>query len=181
MENDENGLKLNISDTNNSPSSINIFKPDYNSQNYENNIKFIKWKKLIVEKYGPKSQFYTCSYDNIIFCPILDNENINYLTSPCSICKNDICFFCKKNFKRDYTNCCLRQIFHYMHEEGIRHLISEQDEIQKYEKNLFYYFLIPCINYIFLIFFFTIFYFIDWYILMKNIILMKKDIWMCFI
>ena len=154
MENDENELKLNISDNNNPPSSINIFKPDYNSQNYENNTKFIKWKKLMLEKNGPESLFYTCSYDNIIFCPILDYQNKKDLKSPCPICKNDICFFCKKTFKRDHANCCLRQIFRYMHKDGIRLLNSEQDKIENYDKKSFYFFLIPCINFIFLINFF---------------------------
>ena len=146
MENDEYNKKLNDFD-NNSPSLINVFKPDYKNQNFENSNEFQKWKKTMINKYGEKGKFYQCSYDNIVFYSLYSDNQKDEIGF-CTICHNGICYFCKKKLVREYGNCCLKQIFNYMHKDGIRFLNSDKGKINKLHKKAFIFFLIPCLNFI---------------------------------
>lgn len=150
MENDNYAIRLNETDNKDS-SLINVFKPDYRNQNFENSIEFQNWKKTMINKYEEEGKFYNCSYDNIIFYSIETNYKEDDKAT-CPKCNRPICYFCKKEFGRRYYICCLRQIFNHMHKDGIRLLNSEVDKLDDYDGKAFKYFLIPCINFLFFIF-----------------------------
>ena len=44
-----------------------IFKSDYKYQKLNNNIKFKKWKKEMLKKYGIEAKLFYCKKDNIYF------------------------------------------------------------------------------------------------------------------
>ena len=149
MENDDYSIKINDDSDNNS----DIFKPDYKDQEFTKTADFQKWKKQMFDKHGKKGKFYTCSYDNIMFYSLdLGEEDDNIEESAiCPKCRSRICFFCKYNCTMENRdNCCYRQILHCMHKNGIKFLNSKKEEIEDYDNKVFYFFLIPCINFILL-------------------------------
>jgi hypothetical protein len=97
MENDDE-YEITINKDPFNDSEIDIFKPDYKNQKFENSIDFKKWKKSVIDKRGSNGHFYSCSYDNIIFYSI-NSEDENEESGVCPICYKEICFFCKKEYK----------------------------------------------------------------------------------
>ena len=151
MENDDdNTLKINDDPDNN----FDIFKPDYKDQSFEKSAKFKNWKKSMIDKHGKKGRFFTCFNDNIVFYSLDSEENKIGECSFCPKCHSEICFFCKKSFiMENRENCCFRQILHCMHKNGIKFLNSKKEELEKeedYDSKAFYFFLIPCVNFILL-------------------------------
>ena len=90
-----------------------IYELDFENQNLENNLKYQKWKKVMLDKYGNNIKIFKCNYDRILFC-IKDcelKENIPYFKK-CPKCKNYICYFCSYySSKNNYNSlfCCFKR------------------------------------------------------------------------
>ena len=93
----------------NSPEK-NMFKFDYDNQNMDDNINFLKWKESIVEKNNNnKLKLFKCQEDKIFFYSSLED----YYLGLCPLCHQYICFFClfpSQNNNRTSKICCLKRL-----------------------------------------------------------------------
>jgi len=124
----------------------NIYEFDYVNQNFENNLKYQKWKKAMIGKYGNNIKIFKCKKDRILFF-IKDYElkkNIPYFKK-CPKCKNLICYFCSySSFEYNYIFCCLKR------EISIYSDNSSASAKKDLNENLFDFisFLIPGLNFV---------------------------------
>ena len=105
-------MEIEINDFNENENGIDeVYKLDYDNQNFENNVKYQEWKKFMIDKYGNNIKIFKCKNDRILFC-IKDCElkrNISYFKE-CPKCKNLICYFCSySSSEKDYIFCCLKR------------------------------------------------------------------------
>ena len=88
----------------------NLFKLDYLDQNINDNIKLLKWKKLIIEKNKNNRNLilFKCIKDKVLFYDTYEN----YYLGLCPICKKYICYFCSfqnNSFNKSDIICCLKR------------------------------------------------------------------------
>ena len=88
----------------------NIFRLDYNEQNINSNLDFLKWKKSMLENYGKDAKLFHCLEDKIYFC--VSKKEFDY-NNACPICKRGICYFCNSNGSHEGC-CCIRYKFYSM-------------------------------------------------------------------
>lgn len=129
-------MEIEINDFNENENGIDeVYKLDYDNQNFKNNVKYQEWKKFMIDKYGNNIKIFKCKNDRIlfnfliylrkfkylflgnniytftVFC-IKDCElkkNISYFKE-CPKCKNLICYFCSySSSEKDYIFCCLKR------------------------------------------------------------------------
>ena len=152
MENDEKNAGLLIGNKNIDPYSSNIFKPDYDYQNLENNLEYQRWHLSLINKYGNRGKLYKCSKDGILFY-IPDEKAIrnNFINEGlCPVCKERICYFCSK-ISDSFFNCCIRKKLSDMYCGGKEMSNSKIKDLNDYEEAAFIYYLIPVINITFFI------------------------------
>ena len=135
-----------INDFNENENGIDdIYEFDYDNQTFENNLKYQKWKKFMIDKYGNNIKIFKCKYDRILFC-IKDYELKKYISyfKKCPKCNNLICYFCSySSSKNDYIFCCLKR-------EIYKHSDNASDLAKKDLKDNFLdfiSFLIPGVNF----------------------------------
>lgn len=158
MENEEKGIGLIENENFN---TLNAFKPEFDAQKLENNKNFQNWKQAMIDKYGIKGKLYKCPDDKIFFYTS-DEENgrVHESEGICPLCKNKVCYFCKKKVGYDWIHCCLKRKFVRMKKEGKDNLNAKMSDLGDYEKAFLKYFLIPGLN---IIFFIGIFFNITYY------------------
>ena len=138
MENDKNDL-------NNTENLLtgDVYKIEHSNQNVDNNIKYQKWKKDMLNKYGNNLILVNCNKDNVIFCA--KREKKKSYKFKCPICDNFICSFCLKSFNSDFHDCCIRGRF-----KTILHDTPECAE-GIFVESIEYLLLIPFISFIYVI------------------------------
>ena len=103
MENESN-----IIDTINETIQINdnkIFKFDYENQQLESNLNYIKWKDSNIKEYGNNAKLFKCKKCKIFFySKYEDIIKKPYYLAPCLICKQYICYFCSYSYIRPQEN-----------------------------------------------------------------------------
>lgn len=130
----------------------NIFKPDYNDQNLDNNRNYQNWKSAMIDKYGNNGKFYKCPNDKIFFYTSNEENRKNHENEgKCPLCKKEICFFCMKNASSGYCHCCLKKKYFVMCAEGKSNLNEKMSDLGDYEQAFIKFFLIPGVNIIFFI------------------------------
>ena len=151
MENDEKITGLVIGEKNIDSYSSNIFKPEYESQNLDNNLDYQKWYSSMINKFNNKGKLYKCSKDNILFY-ISDEESGNRHINEgfCPICQKTICYFCSKD-SGSFFNCCIRKKLCEMYYAGLEMTKEKIGELNDYERAAFTYYLIPGVNITFFI------------------------------
>ena len=145
MENEENNKNDELNNIEELANS-DYYKLDYSGQNMNNNIKFQKWKKDMINLYGKKLVLIKCSKDNLFFC-VDKTKNINQYRYKCPFCNKFICSFCLKPFKDNYEfkDCCFRGRMKTIPHEG-----------PEFAKDIFdqwieYLLLIPFVSFIYII------------------------------
>ena len=111
--------EINLIDTYlNEPMGINnnkIFKYDYENQQLESNLNYIKWKDSNIKEYGNNAKIFKCKKCKILFYSKYDDimKKPFYLT-PCLICNQYICYFCSYSYihpqEKDKVFCCYKRI-----------------------------------------------------------------------
>ena len=157
MENDENKNCLNI-DVNNEQNLKSCYKLDYQNQPL-NNTEFINWKKNMFEKYGKDAKLIKCKGENILFYI----SNGEYKSNPiykfnCPSCKKSVCYFCSRitDIVGDNGKCCIkRRIIYLIKNSGFMFIKENNDDYNSMK----FFLLIPFINLIYLIGFFSSFLF----------------------
>ena len=158
MENDEFLKEINIIE-NDSYELKNAFKLDYLNQDFNNNIEYQKWKKLMLKKYGRYAKQFKCLKDKIIFYTSYDDcrSDPSY-KGECPICKQQICYFCSNSNvnENDIVICCLRRrINKLLFYDGLRYIKKlNKYDIDKQHLSDHYLFLIsfiPLLNWVFCI------------------------------
>ena len=151
MENEDKNIGL-IQNESEVPNAINIFKPSYENQKLDNNADFQKWKSSMIKKYGDKGKLYKCPINKIYFYTSDEESGIYHKNEGfCPICKRRICFFCLQFIPIDDYNCCLKRKFREMYKSGIEYCNTNIRDYGDYEERALKYFLIPGVNFIFLI------------------------------
>ena len=108
-------------------SSLNeYFKIEYENQNLNDDISYLKWKNSMVNLKGNDTKFLKCKKDNIIFaCTKKSLIEHPVYQSTCPVCKNNICYYCSTYFN-DYVNyggCCIkRKIYCMFLWDGFRYI-----------------------------------------------------------
>ena len=97
---------------NSETNSLDVFKLDYEGQNYINNIEFKKFEISMKNKYGNKARLFKCKEDKILFYD--NNSNFPFYESKCPKCKKSICYFCSSINNFNQENCCLSKKIYYM-------------------------------------------------------------------
>ena len=108
MENEENYKNDELNNMEELVSS-EYYKIEFSGQNINDNIKFQKWKKDMINLYGKKLLLIKCSKDNLFFC-VDKTKKINQYRYKCPICNKYICSYCLRPYK-DYNyfeDCCFR-------------------------------------------------------------------------
>ena len=86
----------------------NIFKYDYEKQNLDNNLNYLKWKDSFLKEYGITAKLFKCKKCKILFYS--KNEDIikkPYYLSLCPICKHYIFYFCSYSYNfNESLFCC---------------------------------------------------------------------------
>ena len=142
MENENNQINCNL----NEKIEINenkIFNLDYENQNLDNNINYLKWKDSIIKEYGNKTKLFKCKKCKILFYST--NEEIiktSYYTNTCPKCKKHICYFCFNYSENKYLYCCKRRVINILFFISGPNYIKDNDKIDC--DNIL--FLIPIIN-----------------------------------
>ena len=133
--------------------SYNQFKLDYNNQQLEGNIKFQKWKNLMIAQYGRNAKLFKCLNDDVLFYSFnKDCKKHPIYKSICPCCHKYICYFCHRYNNDEYASCCiLRKICSYFLEDGLRFINPNGHHYSEFTKIL-KFFLIPGFHLIFLIF-----------------------------
>ena len=156
MENVENKKCLNID--NNEQNLKSCYKLDYEGQPL-NNAEFIKWKKDMLEKYGKDAKLFKCKEENILF--YITNEECK--SNPaykynCPSCKKSICYFCSRSTKIEDDNgkCCIKRRIIYLISNSGFMFIKENNEDYNCMR---FFLLIPFVNLLYLINFFSSFLF----------------------
>ena len=91
---------------------LEIFKLDYEAQNYENNSEFKKFQNSIYNKYGTKQKLFKCIKDKILF--YYDCSNYPFYEAKCPCCSKSICYFCSSSYTYPQQNCCLKKKVYYL-------------------------------------------------------------------
>ena len=91
---------------------VNIFKPEYKGFNKTKNITFLKWKELMLTKFGEKSNYFYCDKDLIFFWVDHNTIKNNLYCATCPTCKKRICLFCSSINIYDYYICCLKRLMY---------------------------------------------------------------------
>ena len=128
----------------------NIFKPNYENQNLDNNPDFQNWKSLMMNKYGDKSNLYECLYDKIFFYAS-NEENGHENKALCPLCKNSACNFCSKVIYCSIDNCCMKNKLTKMFISGKEGHKAKMDDLDDYGRAAVFFFLLPGMNIIFFI------------------------------
>ena len=140
MENDINN-KNDLIELNNKM----IFKSDYKGCKITQNIKFLKWKELMLKKYGEKSNYFYCKTDDIYFWVDYDTIKRYIYFVSCPICKYRTCLFCSSKKDHKYKVCCLkRKIYSLLFVGGPSYL--KNDYI--FEGEYLYCILIPGLSFV---------------------------------
>ena len=147
MENENINIPLN----NNQCSNIienDIFTLDYENQDIENNINFIKWKESMNQKYNGKKNLYKCPHKKHYFYGEIKDCSIL-----CPSCNEKICPFCNNPIVDSwFAKCCSKRKLYSMHYQGVE--FSSPDgkggHFYDYETEIVY-FLLPGISLLFLI------------------------------
>jgi len=146
MENDGKEILLN-NDKKNDELNINIFNIDYENQKLENNINFNKWKESMSNKYNGKGKIYRCSFANHYFYG--EQKDYGIL---CPSCNKLICIFCLNPIINSWNaKCCTKRKLYLMHFNGKRYLNPDERNHFYDSENEYIIFIIPGINFIFLI------------------------------
>ena len=93
----------------------NVFKLDYENQNYKDKQQFQNWQNSMFKKYGDNARLFKCVDDNILFYTSdEDCKNYPLFKSTCPCCKGDVCYYCHRSSKDSYGNgtCCLSRKFY---------------------------------------------------------------------
>ena len=146
MENEENNKNDNFNIMDGLVSS-DYYKIEYSGQNINNNIKFQKWKKDMINLYGKrKLVLIKCFKDNLFFC-VDKTKNINQYRYECPICTRFICYYCLKPYtdNNEFEDCCFRG-----------RLITIPYEGPEFARDIFaqwieYLLLIPFVSFIYII------------------------------
>ena len=148
MENEDKNIGL-ISNEN--IEIENVFKPNYENQNLDNNIEYQKWKESMIKKYGTKGKLYKCPKDKILFYTSDDDGgHFHENEGLCPLCKEHICYFCS-NYLRSLYKCCFKKKFSEMYRSGIELSGTAIKDYNDYEDRAIKYFLLPGVNLIFFI------------------------------
>lgn len=151
MENEDKNIGL-IQNESEVPSPINVFKPSYENQDLRNNADFQNWKSSMISKYGENAKLYKCPIDKIYFYTSDEEGGNNHNNEGhCPICKKAICFFCLQLTTRGMFNCCFKKKFIEMYQSGLEYCNTKIRDYGDYETRAIKYFLLPGINFIFLI------------------------------
>ena len=149
MENTNEKIELNEY---NSSLNTNIFKPEYEGQELNNNLIFLNWKKSMIKIYGEKAMLFKCLKDKIYFYTFYE-ECIRYpvYQSICPQCGKQICYFCFRNekdvFEENGTCCLQRRIKCMFNQECYRYIKPIYKEKYIYSfKEAFISFIIPVIH-----------------------------------
>ena len=157
MEVDENEKRINIMDKNDS-NLRNIFKLDYEGQTLKS-AEFIKWKQDMIKIYGTNFKLFKCKEENILFYVSKDEcwKNPKY-KKECPSCKKSICYFCSRITKNKYDigKCCIKRRIIYLITESGFMFFKEYDDDYKVMR---FFLLIPFINFLYLINFYSSFLF----------------------
>ena len=97
------------------------FQLDFAEQTIQGNRKFEEFKKQRLNEFGKDAKLFHCKNDNIIFyvskkaCKIDDGHN-DYYFKQCPLCKNYICYFCKRirNYPIGVGRCCALSHLYYI-------------------------------------------------------------------
>ena len=114
MENESDLIDTNLNET----IQINdnkIFKFDYENQQFESNLNYIKWKDSNIKEYGNNAKLFKCKKCKILFySKYEDIIKKPYYLAPCLICKQYICYFCSYSYIHPQKNrkifCCYRRM-----------------------------------------------------------------------
>ena len=114
MENESNLIDSYL----NEPSEINnnkIFKYDYENQQLESNLNYIKWKDSNIKEYGNNTKLFNCKKCKILFYSKYDDiMKKSFYLVPCLICNQYICYFCSYLYihpqEKDKIFCCYKRI-----------------------------------------------------------------------
>jgi len=151
MENEDKNIGL-IQNESEVPNPSNVFKYSYENQKLDNNVDFQKWKESMINKYGDRGKIYKCPFNKIYFYTSDEESGIDHMNEGfCPLCKKWICFFCLQLIPRDLYNCCLKKKFADMYKSGIKYCNTKIKDYGDYEERALKYFLIPGVNFIFLI------------------------------
>lgn len=125
-----------------------IFNLDYENQQIENNISFIKWKNLMNNKYKGTKNLYKCPCKkHYFYAEIIDYSIL------CPSCNEKICPFCYNPIENSwFAKCCSKRKLYSMHYQGLIFSNPEENKnrFYDYEKEIVY-FLLPGISLLFLI------------------------------
>ena len=147
MENENIKIPLN----NNQNSCINeedIFTLDYENQEIENNINYIKWKQSMDNKYKGIKSLYKCPFKkHHFYAEIIDYSIV------CPSCNDKICTFCNNLERKSwFAKCCSKRKMYLMHYKGMEFSDPEENKgnFYDYEQEIVCFFL-PGISLLFLI------------------------------
>ena len=100
------------------PELLDVFKPEYEGQNVEESLDFIKFKESMLKKYGKKAKKFYCKIDKIYFFYDYSKYPYEHFKGNCPLCNNGICYFC---FESNYDeNCCFKKkIYHLLNVDAM--------------------------------------------------------------
>ena len=151
MEN-ENIDKPLINIQNSGINENDIFTLDYENQEIEKNISFIKWKKSMNNKYKGTKNLYKCPFKkHYFYAEIIDYSIL------CPSCNEKVCSLCYNPIENSwFAKCCSKRKLFIMHYQGLHFSNPEENKgsFYDYEKEIIS-FLLPGIS---LLFFIAIFY-----------------------
>ena len=75
------------------PELLDVFKPEYEGQNVEESLDFIKFKESMLNKYGKKAKKFYCKIDKIYFFYDYSKYPYEHFKGNCPLCNNGICYF----------------------------------------------------------------------------------------
>ncbi len=91
-----------------------IFKYDYENQQLESNLNYIKWKESNIKEYGNNAKLFKCKKCKILFYSKYEDVKKPYYSVSCPICKQYICYFCLHSYihpqEKDKIFCCYKRI-----------------------------------------------------------------------
>ena len=154
MENDERNMDM-IDISSKNPD--NIYRLDFNNQNFKNSPEFQRWKASMLNKFGRNAILYKCKADKILFYTRNeDYKNFPFCQSICPKCQNPICYHCQRYNNDGYGNglCCLRRkIYCLFFQDGLRLIdpINPEHDYKPEFRKCIFFFLIPGANLLFFI------------------------------
>ena len=125
----ENDIKENLIVTN------KYFKLDFSGQKIEGNKDFEEFKNKQIIELGKDAKLFQCKKDNIYFYISKKDCKLHpYYSKKCPLCKNSICYFCKRGINPsmgDNSNCCIKRKLCYLFFYDIfRHLEEDTKTVR---------------------------------------------------